>query len=72
MMMTNSFTTDNVITSAESAETGTLDEHFFRNGDDASHLTEDLSTTFGHKPIDKGAKYCMYLYFRRYEEDDRM
>jgi hypothetical protein len=55
-------------------KTGALDE-LLDTGGDSSFLVEELATMFGHKSIaksSKGPKYCVTLYFRRYEDDNRL
>ena len=52
--------------------TGALDEHIDHSGEDSSFLVEDQYTSFGHAPVKEGVKYSFTLYFRRYEDYDRL
>lgn len=65
-------TVSSLIEQDESGETGALDENLDHAGDDSTFLVEDLYTAFGHRPVEKGTKYCVTLYFRRYEEENRL
>ncbi len=53
----------------DKAEGSSLDEQLFN---DSSFLVEDLYTVFGHEPVKSGTKYCVTLYFRRYEDVNRL
>lgn len=65
-------TVASLISQDESGTTGALDENLDHTGGDSTFLVEDLYTVFGHKPVNKGTKYCITLYFRRYEEEIRL
>mmetsp|Transcript_7625 Transcript_7625/g.8388 ORF Transcript_7625/g.8388 Transcript_7625/m.8388 type:complete len:651 (+) Transcript_7625:229-2181(+) len=50
-----------------------LDADLDHEGSDSSYMVEDISTIFGHqKMIGSTPKYSVTLYFRRYEDEDRL
>ena len=65
-------TVASLVSQDESGITGALDENLDHAGDDSTFLVEDLYTVFGHRSVQKGTKYCVTLYFRRYEEEIRL
>lgn len=48
------------------------DDNLTDGGTDSSFLVEDMYTIYGHEPVTARTKYCVTLYFRRYELEDRL
>ena len=57
----------------EGTTSRSLDKHYHHGKGDGTNYVEDRYTKFGHKALQKErTKYCITLYFRRYEDKTRV